>query len=143
LKILTLTLVVSLSIAGCRSVSVSNQVNRTPGNSQIRPAVGVIEVSAIDLFRAYQSKRSDADRTYKGKTLLVSGSVFSVQKLEMHGSNAALIHLGEGKPMVTCAVVNAADDMIDSLKKGDHLRVRGGCDGLLSVSVALHDCKIE
>jgi hypothetical protein len=143
MKKLALTLILTLSIAGCRSVSRANLGNRKPNNSQIRSAAEVIEVSAVDLFRAYQNNRVDADRAYKGKTLIVTGSVFGVQKLEMHGSDAVLIHLGEGKPMVTCAIVNAADDMIDNLKKGDHLRVRGGCDGLLSVSVALHDCKIE
>jgi hypothetical protein len=144
MKRLLLLLSLTIAISSCTSDSVgSREGNGTPGNSQARSSPAAIQVSAVDLFRAYQDNRGDADRLYKGKTLIVTGSLFGIQRLEMHGSAAALIHVGEGKAMVTCAVVNVADDIIDKLKEGDQLRVKGHCDGLISVSVALHDCKIE
>jgi hypothetical protein len=129
--------------SACRSVPSNNQVSGRPTNSQLQSSAAATEISVVDLFRAYQENRGNADRAYKGNNLVVSGSIFGVQKLAMHGSNAALIHLGDGKPMVTCAVVNAADDLIDKLKRGDQIRFTGHCDGLLAGSVALHDCKID
>jgi hypothetical protein len=143
----TLALVLVLVISGCKAPVTSNgSLLRAPNN---RKANGnqiprtAIELSATDLFQAFQENRSAADANYKGKTLVVTGAVFGRQVIEMHEARAILVRIGEGRAMVTCAVVIAGEDPTAMFKVGEQLKVQGHCDGFISGTVAINDCTIK
>ncbi|MDX6445278.1 MAG: hypothetical protein QOH71_2352 [Blastocatellia bacterium] len=117
--------------------------SRKAAGVQTQPTSATIEISATNLFHQYTENRSAADLRYKGKILAVTGLMFGRQVIEMHEARAALIHIGEGRAMVTCAVVSAGEDPTATLKLGEQLRVQGHCDGFISGTVAINDCTIK
>ena len=126
-----LALALALVISGCKTPATSNgSLLRDPN---VRKANGTqiprttIELSATDLFKAYEENRSSADANYKGKTLIVTGVMFGRQVIEMHEARAILVRIGEGRAMVTCAVVSAGEDPTALLKLGEQLKVQGHC----------------
>jgi hypothetical protein len=143
----TLALALALVISGCKTPATSNgSLLRDPN---VREANGTqiprttIELSATDLFKAYKENRTAADANYKGKTLVVTGALFGRQVIDMHEARAVLVRIGEGRAMVTCAVVSVGEDPTATFKLGEQLRVQGHCDGFISGTVAINDCTIK
>ena len=146
-SILALALVLVLS--GCKAPAGQNGSTLTDTNThkttgvQTSRAQAHVEIPATDLFRQYSENRSASDANYKGKTLIVTGVMFGRQVIDMHEARAALIRIGEGRAMVTCAVVSAGEDPTAMFKVGEPRKVQGHCDGFVSGTVAINDCTIK
>jgi hypothetical protein len=144
-----LTLVLALIISGCKAPAGQNGWTLADANThkttgvQTSRAQAPIEISSTDLFRQYSENHSAANANYKGKTLIVTGVMFGRQVIDMHEARAALIRIGEGRAMVTCAVVSAGEDPTAMFKLGEQLKVQGHCDGFISGTVAINDCTIR
>ncbi|WP_433867486.1 OB-fold protein [Ralstonia wenshanensis] len=98
-----------------------------------------LPVKADALFRAYDDNEVAADQKYKGKSLLVTGTVQSIDK---DFTDSIVVKLASGNPFM--AVHAYLDDqhaaMAASLKKG--AKVAWVCTGAgrLVGSPVLHDC---
>ena len=134
-SLLTLGVLFSLwlgLILGCKS---STQTTGEP-----------IKISAEDLFKAYQSNEADADRRYKGKTLIVTGTVGDANTKDRE------ISFVDPQHTVLVYALRMAPDQVDAiskLKAGQKASVKGVCDGRAKMmgmvvdQVSLKDCVVQ
>ena len=91
-----------------------------------------VAISAKDLYRAYESNETDADKLYQGKMVIVTGTVGTTSTPEM-GRPAIVLIDDEHKPIVNCFGFSAgANEAIAKLKSGDKVTVKGKCMGRIA-----------
>src|SRR5262249_46988336 len=92
--VIALMLLPNLSCAGLRKAMNQKRAEREG------PA---ITISAEDLYKAYESNEADADKTYQGKTVVVSGVVGTTSTPEQGMGRPAIVLVdGHDKPIVNC-----------------------------------------
>ena len=115
----------------------ASQARRDANNTE-PPAV---EVTATYLYSAYAANTVAADRSYKDKTIIVSGIVGSVVKDALGNPYVAL---GDANRSTLVQCMFAADDesALASLRPGQPVRVHGSCDGQLVMYPILSKCRL-
>jgi hypothetical protein len=96
-------------------------------------------VSAADLFNAYQSNEAEADKQYTGKVLSIKGTVNAVQK----DSTTVNIILSAGDKApggINCSFYNAQSLKVPAVNSP--ITIKGRCTGFL-LDVNVVDCVIE
>ena len=90
-----------------------------------------ITVSAEDLYNAYESNEAEADKLYKGKILIVTGTVGTTSTPETGMGNPAVILIdARQKPIVNCfGFATDEKDAISKLEAGQKVSVKGKCMG--------------
>ena len=99
------------------------------------------EVTANQLYRAYDNNEISADNKYKGKKLAVTGRISDIS--EVLGSINVDLKTGDGIgwTKVSCTMKNRDD--VARLRKGQKVTIIGTCTGLtLNISIDLDDCEI-
>lgn len=99
------------------------------------------EVTANQLYRAYNTNEISADDKYKGKKLAVTGRISDIS--EVLGSISVDLKTGDsvGWTKVSCTMKNR--DVVSKLRKGQEITITGTCEGLtLNISIDLDDCEI-
>jgi len=99
------------------------------------------EVTANQLYRAYNTNEISADDKYKGKKLAVTGRISDIR--EVLGSINVDLKTGDGIgwTKVSCTMKNR--DIVSKLRKGQKITIVGICEGLtLNISIDLDDCKV-
>ena len=110
------------------------QFNR--GVASLSDAKADYEMSANELFNAFESDESEALKRFEGKIIATSGKVMEVKKSE-NGVNIVLEAEGAMLGGVNCSFKE-----IDPLPKvGDSIRLKGRCQGYL-MSVVLNNCSL-
>lgn len=97
------------------------------------------EISAEKLFSAYDANEVAADNNYKGKQLLITGTVNEISK---DFTDAIIVQLDGGGYIqeVWCYFDDAK--AAANLSKGDRISVIGKCDGFVMKNVIVKDCKL-
>ena len=106
-------------------------------------ATNAINISAEDLYKAYQSNEADADKLYQGKILIVSGAVGDTDTPA--AGNAAVTLTAQKSAAIQCFGF-AADqkDAISKLKTGQNASVKGKCMGrMMGKLVVLEDSVLQ
>ena len=125
-----------------RPVAVQQQM----GNGVDRPAAeqqqkeATISISADDLMQAYKDNQIAADQAYKGKILIVKGTIN-----KMGGDNQPFVLLDTNEPFkaVQCVFPRGSESSLASLRTGQTIRIEGRCDSMLySMNVFLQNCSI-
>ncbi|MGB1307444.1 MAG: OB-fold protein [Oceanihabitans sp.] len=99
------------------------------------------EVTANQLYNAYNSNEIAADDKYKGKKVAVTGKISDIS--EVFGAINVDLKTGDGIgwTKVSCTMKNR--DIVSKLRKGQKITIIGTCEGLtLNVSIDLEDCNI-
>ena len=87
-------------------------------------ATNAINISAEDLYKAYQSNEADADKLYQGKILIVSGTVGDTDTPAV--GNPAVTLVAQKSAAVQCLGFGADQkDAISKLKTGQNASVKG------------------
>lgn len=105
--------------------------------------VEVITVSAPNLAKAYEENEVNADKTYKGKTVLTTGKIEDIGVI----AGQTFITLSQEKDFaitsVQCFFKDKAEiDKVASLKKGATVTVQGVVDGK-SMNVGVNNCILK
>ena len=110
-------------ILGCSSL-------RKAANAKRAERAGPpITISAEDLYKAYQSNGTEADKLYKGKTLIVTGTV-GTTNIPGIGYSAVILIDARQKPIVNClGFASDEKDAVSKLKTGQKVTVKGECMG--------------
>jgi hypothetical protein len=113
----------------------------TASQQKPQPAkVPPIQISTDELFNAYEENAVDADLKYKGKALIVSGTVDEITSGEtiqvVMPAKRAYGLLG-----VRCEFDRKYASDIAKLKKGQQIKVQGICNGVIG-SVSLTNCSL-
>lgn len=98
------------------------------------------EISAEKLFAAYDANEVAADNNYKGKQLLITGTVNEISK---DFTDAIIVQLDGGGYIqeVWCYFDDAK--AAANLSKGDRISVIGKCNGFLMKNVIVKDCSLS
>jgi hypothetical protein len=98
-----------------------------------------IAVSSLQLWSDYQANEVSADNRYKGRKVLVSGTVASIDKGPFGG---LLLRLATGNEFMptTCDMETSEQSPLAQLSKGDRVRVLCVCRGTVLGSPQLDDC---
>jgi hypothetical protein len=99
-------------------------------------------MSAHALYQAYDANGVAADRSYKGKTLDVAGSIANIGK-DILGSPFITLATGDQLGNVQCTFGRGRKDeaIVAALNKGQAVVVRGKVDGKL-INVLLSKCTV-
>jgi hypothetical protein len=93
-----------------------------------------MEISAVNLFNAYSTDESNANKLYLDKALIVSGTVLETK---MNRENKQVVILKTDDPIF--GVVCAIKDPVAGLAAGNEVRIKGFCSGY-TTDVVLRDC---
>lgn len=118
------------------STSTSSKTNTTadtPSPEKIE------EISALDLANFYSENEVAADKYYKGKKLIVSGTIADIGKDILDNAYITLRANSEGFRDVQCSFKD--QNVVAELRKGQQVRVKGKCDGLM-MNVQLDRCEL-
>lgn len=102
--------------------------------------VDAIEISAEDLWLAYDQNSVGADEKYTGKTLKVTGDVRSIGE-DVLGQTYITLDVGETLMSIQCYFEGDAIKGIIDLLEGDHVTLVGKCEGK-TLNVTMEDCTI-
>lgn len=105
-----------------------------------------IKITAEDLFTAYRANESEADSKYKGRTLIVTGTVGDADTKDREVS-----FVDPQKTVLVYALRMGADqtDAISKLKPGQKATIKGVCDGRAKMmgmtvdQVSLKECVVQ
>lgn len=107
-----------------------------------QPTPSAIEVTAQELYSAYEANQVAADAKYKDKTLKVTGVVESIGKDILDTPYITLTSGGQYEVWgVQCMFDEKYEPELAKLTKGQTVTVQGKCDGYL-VNVLLRDCAL-
>ena len=91
-----------------------------------------VTISATELFKAYETNETEADKLYQGKMVIVTGTVGTTSTPAM-GRPAIVLIDDQQKPIVNCFGFSSdATDAIAKLKSGDKVTVKGKCMGRIA-----------
>jgi hypothetical protein len=101
-----------------------------------------IEVTAEEMAAEYVADEDAAEEKYYQKQVLVEGVVAEIVENEFGNLNLQLEGSErEGKPFrIDCGFPADAKDDLKDVAKGQRVRVKGGCDGLLDDVIAVSSC---
>ena len=107
--------------------------------SKLFPKVDM-ELTASELYRAYEANEVSADQQYKGKRLLITGVVENIGKDVMDNPYVALkIDFLKG---VNCYFDDENNKVLSQLNKGQKIQIIGTCAGLTLTDVVVRDCEL-
>jgi hypothetical protein len=106
-----------------------------PGLDNVTPA---LSITAVELYKQYQTNESAADSQFLKKVIEVTGVVADIQ-----GTDSTLNIELQGGDMggVNCGIADA-NIKTNSLQKGSIVKLKGECKGFI-MDVLLNDCVIE
>ena len=114
-----------------------NYIKQINPDNPLIPKVDM-EVTASELYRAYEANEVSADQQYKGKRLLITGVVENIGKDVMDNPYVALkIDFLKG---VNCYFDDENNKVLSQLNKGQKIQIIGTCAGLTLTDVVVKDC---
>lgn len=105
--------------------------------------VEVIKVSANEFLQAYEDNEVKADKTYKNKTVLLTGEITEIGV--SFGSTYVILSSGEGYSFTGARCFFEDDSEIDKvaeLKDGDTVTIQGIVDAK-SIYIGVKDCVLK
>ena len=135
--------VFGLLAIGSTDTEESIKTDTSSGNqsqSGSEPSVAV-RVTATQLFADYEANEVSADEKYKGKALLVSGTIESIGKDLF---DTMYVSLKTDNPFlnVKCMFSDEHKSQLANAAKGQRVTIKGKCDGKLG-NVLLRGCSFE
>ena len=116
-----------------------NYIKQINPDNPLIPKVDM-EVTASELYRAYEANEVSADQQYKGKRLLITGVVENIGKDVMDNPYVALkIDFLKG---VNCYFDDKNNKVLSHLSKGQKIQIIGTCAGLTLTDVVVKDCEL-
>ena len=136
-----------LVLSACTDNATTPQENvattETEVASEAAPVEEVINVTADELLAAYKENELAGDKQFKGKTLLVTGVLDSIQS-GIGDSPFLLLKAGdEFEFNMPQAHFNASEtDSLVALKKGARIQIQCVSEGEMMGAPMLKDCKV-
>jgi hypothetical protein len=105
----------------------------------IRDQKAGIEITAIDLLKAFQQDEMAGNAKYVDKVLIVAGKVTDVQT-DSSGQATVSLQTNDLLAAVTCSFYQD-DEGVKKIKAGSSVRIKGICTGMLT-DVVLNKCSL-
>ena len=139
-KIFLATILVAL--VGCDDANTETNV-ATESNTQSEAPVETIEVTADELLKAYKENELAGDKAYKGKNLIVTGILDSIES-GMGDSPYLTLKAGDEYEFNTpqAHFQKSETDSLIELKKGESVTLHCIGNGEIIGSPMISDCKV-
>ena len=98
------------------------------------------EITALELYQAYNANEVAADEKYKNKKLAVTGVIENISKDALNDPYISL-EIGYFKT-VNCYFSDKDTKVISQLSKGQNITIVGECNGLKASIVMLNECEV-
>jgi len=131
-----LGLLVAIAVGSCSSDD--------PSSDALYSAEDATEITAEELFAAYESDEDAADALYKGKLLAVSGEIGYLGSDPLFDDAPEVILSGAPRNEVRgvdCVFVPRYEAQVAAMNKGETVTVLGICDGSYEINVLLRECE--
>lgn len=99
-----------------------------------------IEITASELYRAYEANEVSADEQYKGKKMAITGVVGNIGKDIL--DNPYLSLKVDYFQSVNCYFSDKNNKIISQISKGQKVTIIGECAGLTLTDVVVQDCEL-
>ncbi len=99
-----------------------------------------IEITASELYQAYEANEVSADEQYKGKKIAVTGIIDNIGKDVLDNPYVSM-RIGVLQS-VTCYFSDDNVKVISQLSKGQKITIIGECSGLSLTNVVIQDCEL-
>ncbi len=144
--IFTVPLIVNTCL-GDRSDTISSESPSkiTGNNTETTKPIEYIEVSASDLFAAFQENEIAADEKYTGKPVKVAGTINSINSKSGLTSANILLDV-EGMFFLGCVQCNFNSEnakVLANVEKGQAVTIVGTCNGLSLYNVIISACELQ
>ena len=111
-------------------------------NSNI-PAIDYIEVTANELWSAFDENEVKAEQTYNGKKVRITGIISDINSSGAFvDANVLLVVDGSYFGCVQCNFESKNASMLSTLHKGDSVTIEGTCGTLSLYNVMVRNCKV-
>lgn len=138
-----LALVLVLSLAACTPYPVDDTTNTdTPTGTTANPEAELIEITAVDLYAAYDANEVAADLKYKDKTLKITGTVKDIGK-DILDRIYITLETDELLRTVCCYISKSSTEAVAQLKEGDTVTLVGKCKGMNIINVDVENCEVQ
>ena len=108
------------------------------------PEIIYIEISADDLFNAYEDNEIAADEKYTGEYVKVTGIISDINSEDfLTDANILLRVDGSVLGCVQCNFNSADAKALANVKKGQKVTVIGTCGGLSTFNVMVSGCELQ
>jgi hypothetical protein len=132
-KIVTALIILALAAAGYGWY----QYQKAPPD--IRKQEGGIEITAVELLKAFQQDETAGNAKYVDKVLIVAGTVTDIQT-DSSGQATVSLQTTDLLAAVTCSFYQD-DEGVKKIKAGSSVRIKGVCTGMLT-DVVLNKCSL-
>jgi hypothetical protein len=132
-KIVTALIILALAGAGYGWYS----FQKAPPD--IRAQKAGIEITAIELLKAFQQDETAGNTKYVDKVLIVTGTVTGIQT-DSSGQATVSLQTNDLLAAVTCSFYQD-DEGVKIIKAGSPVRIKGVCTGMLT-DVVLNKCSL-
>lgn len=139
--ILAIVILGVISSTGGKKTTTDTNATKTETKQEVKEEV--IQVSAVDLAKAYEENEVKADKSYKDKTAEITGKVSDIGVV----AGQTYVVLSAEKDFaitnVQCFFKEQNEiDKVSNLKKEDTVTIQGKIDGK-SMNVGVNDCIIK
>ena len=131
------------SAGGKKSSTTATTETKTETATKTEVKEEAIKVSAVDLAKAYEDNEVSADKSYKDKTVEVSGKISDIGVVV--GQTYVVLSAEKDFAItnVQCFFKEQAEiDKVANLKKGDTCTIQGKVDGK-SINVGVNGCTLK
>ncbi len=102
-----------------------------------------VEITAENLYQSYVNDQSNAEQTFNGKVIEVTGKLDGLEEVEE--MVIAVFALSEGmfgKEGIRCTMLPNHQETVRSMKSGDMITLKGFCAGFSGSDVIMEECSV-
>ena len=124
--------------------SASGSQPKIENESENESKIEYIEISADDIFSAYQENEIAADERFKGKLVKITGIISAINSRDILTSANVLLSVdGSYLGCVQCNFNSSDAKDLASLEKGQTVTIIGTCKGLTTFNIMINACKLQ
>lgn len=113
-------------------------------SSNSEPEITYIEVSANDLWNAYEDNEIAADEKYSGQYVKVTGIISDINSKDFLTSANLLLKVDDAMfGCVQCNFNSEDSKALANVKKGQKVTIIGTCGGLSMLNVMVSGCELQ
>ncbi|MBN9117732.1 MAG: hypothetical protein J0I06_00930 [Planctomycetes bacterium] len=131
----------AIVIGGCWVLVMALAFRDRGGEVAVDPGPG-IEITAVALDTEYDANELDADKKYKGKVLVVTGTVKKITRDDRPGKITVEL-AGTAGSTVDCHFDRDKQAELGAVAVGQEVTVRGTCKGKVRTWVTLETCSLD
>lgn len=122
-----------------------SDTDSTPANTSSVELIEYIEVTANDLYAAFEDNEVKAEQTYSGKNIKITGTINEINSAETFSSANVLLNVDNTFVGCVQCCFNSSEDAkaLANLKKGQSVTITGVCGKLELWNVMVTGCEVQ